>query len=128
MARPKGTEMLQNARLRRARAFVQAAWGGSACGDAATMGAVGGRGGQSTQASTIGVRMTAMPSTVRGTAQEKPSQPVRATMAGVTMMLPLLAPFSARLIAMPRFAWNHRPRMVTMAATLVAAQPNAISR
>jgi hypothetical protein len=39
-----------------------------------------------------------------------------------------LAPFSAKLIASPRFAVNQRPRMVVIAATPMPAQPNAISR
>ena len=44
--------------------------------------------------------------------------------AGVVVKL---APFSARLIAMPRFLSNQRPSVLVMAPRLVPAQPNASS-
>ena len=39
------------------------------------------------------------------------------------MMPPVLAPFSARLMARPRFSWNHMPRMLVIAASVSVAQP-----
>ena len=40
-------------------------------------------------------------------------------------MPPKLAPFSARLIAMPRFLSNQRPSVLVMMPRLVPAQPKA---
>ena len=43
------------------------------------------------------------------------------------MMPPKLAPFSARLIAMPRFLSNQSPSVLVIMPRLVPAQPNASS-
>ena len=45
-------------------------------------------------------------------APEKPKWPIAATSSGTPTMPPKLAPFSARLIAMPRFLSNQRPERV----------------
>ena len=60
-------------------------------------------------------------------APENPKLPIAATSNGTPMMPPKLAPFSARLIAMPRFWSNQRPSVVVIMARLVPAQPNANS-
>ncbi|MGY4255149.1 hypothetical protein ACVI1L_002217 [Bradyrhizobium sp. USDA 4516] len=60
-------------------------------------------------------------------APEKPNVPIPATSSGTPTMPPKLAPFSARLIAMPRFLSNHRPSVLVMMPRLVPAQPNASS-
>ena len=51
----------------------------------------------------------------------------RARMLSSAAIPPKLAPFSARLIAMPRFLSNHRPSVLVMAPRLVPAQPKASS-
>ena len=43
-------------------------------------------------------------------------------------MPPKLAPFSARLIAMPRFWSNQSPSVLVMMPRLVPAQPKASTR
>jgi hypothetical protein len=58
-------------------------------------------------------------------APPNPKYPIPATSSGTPTMPPKLAPFSARLIAMPRFLSNHRPSVLVMIARLVPAQPNA---
>ena len=58
-------------------------------------------------------------------APENPKLPIAATSSGTPMMPPKLAPFSARLIAMPRFLSNQRPSVLVMMPRLVPAQPNA---
>ena len=60
-------------------------------------------------------------------APENPKCPIAATNSGTPTMPPKLAPFSARLIAMPRFLSNHRPSVLVMMPRLVPAQPNASS-
>ena len=58
-------------------------------------------------------------------APEKPKYPMPITSKGTPAMPPKLAPFSARLIAMPRFWSNHRPSVLVMMPRLVPAQPKA---
>jgi hypothetical protein len=60
-------------------------------------------------------------------APENPKCPIAATSKGTPMMPPKLAPFSARLIAMPRRWSNHSPSVLVMTPRLVPAQPNASS-
>ena len=52
---------------------------------------------------------------------------IAAVSSGTPMMPPQLAPFSARLMAMPRLRSNHRPSVLVMAPRLVPAQPQANS-
>ena len=47
------------------------------------------------------------------------------TSNGTPAMPPKLAPFSARLIAMPRFLSNQRPSVLVIMPRLVPAQPKA---
>ena len=58
-------------------------------------------------------------------APENPKCPIAVTSSGTPMMPPKLAPFSARLIAMPRFLSNQRPSVLVMIPRLVPAQPKA---
>ena len=58
-------------------------------------------------------------------APEKPKWPIAATSNGTPTIPPKLAPFSARLIAMPRFLSNHSPSVLVIMLRLVPAQPNA---
>ena len=58
-------------------------------------------------------------------APENPNDPIAATNSGTPTMPPKLAPFSARLIAMPRLASNHSPSVLVMTPRLVPAQPKA---
>ena len=60
-------------------------------------------------------------------APENPKRPIAATSSGTPMMPPKLAPFSARLIAMPRRRSNQSPSVLVMTPRLVPAQPNASS-
>ena len=60
-------------------------------------------------------------------APENPKYPIAATSSGTPMMPPKLAPFSARLIAMPRFLSNQSPSVLVIMPRLVPAQPNASS-
>ena len=60
-------------------------------------------------------------------APENPKRPIAATSSGTPTMPPKLAPFSARLIAMPRLLSNQRPSVLVMTPRLVPAQPNASS-
>ncbi|MGY4484480.1 hypothetical protein ACVWWR_003671 [Bradyrhizobium sp. LM3.2] len=55
----------------------------------------------------------------------KPIRPIKVTSSGTPTMPPKLAPFSARLIAMPRFWSNHRLIVLVIIAKLVPAQPKA---
>ena len=61
----------------------------------------------------------------RSSPPEKPKWPIAATSSGTPTMPPKLAPFSARLIAMPRFLSNQRPSVLVIMPRLVPAQPNA---
>ena len=58
-------------------------------------------------------------------APENPKWPIAATSSGTPTMPPKLAPFSARLIAMPRLLSNQSPSVLVMMPRLVPAQPNA---
>ena len=60
-------------------------------------------------------------------APENPNLPIAATNSGTPTIPPKLAPFSARLIAMPRFLSNQSPSVLVMTPRLVPAQPNASS-
>lgn len=60
-------------------------------------------------------------------APENPKRAIAATNSGTPTMPPKLAPFSARLIAMPRFLLNQRPSVLVIMPRLVPAQPNANS-
>ena len=55
----------------------------------------------------------------------KPKAPIAVTNSGTPAMPPKLAPFSARLIAMPRFLSNQRPSVLVIMPRLIPAQPNA---
>ena len=50
-----------------------------------------------------------------------------AVSSGTPTMPPQLAPFKARLMAMPRLRSNQRPSVLVMAPRLVPAQPQASS-
>lgn len=54
-----------------------------------------------------------------------PKCPIAVTSSGTPAMPPKLAPFSARLIAMPRFLSNQRPSVLVTMPRLVPAQPKA---
>jgi hypothetical protein len=55
----------------------------------------------------------------------KPKRPIATTSSGTPAMPPKLAPFKARLIAIPRFWSNQRPSVLVMIARLVPAHPIA---
>ena len=74
-----------------------------------------------------GIITTSMTIAATAIAPENPKRPIAATSSGTPMMPPKLAPFSARLIAMPRFLSNQRPSVLVMTPRLVPAQPNASS-
>jgi hypothetical protein len=60
-------------------------------------------------------------------APENPKLPIAATNSGTPTIPPKLAPFSARLIAMPRFLSNQSPSVLVITPRLVPAQPSASS-
>jgi hypothetical protein len=55
----------------------------------------------------------------------KPKYPMASTSSGTPAMPPKLAPFSARLIAIPRLLSNQRPSVLVIMPRLVPAQPKA---
>ena len=58
-------------------------------------------------------------------ALENPNLPIAVTNSGTPTIPPKLAPFSARLIAIPRFLSNQSPSVLVMTPRLVPAQPSA---
>ena len=75
----------------------------------------------------IGTSNTTMTNAATIMAAGNPKLPIAATISGTPTMPPKLAPFSARLIAMPRFLSNQRPSVLVIMPRLVPAQPNASS-
>ena len=73
----------------------------------------------------IGTISTSITIAVASSAPENPNAPIAATNSGTPMMPPKLAPFSARLIAMPRLWSNQRPSVLVIMPRLVPAQPKA---
>ena len=55
----------------------------------------------------------------------KSKRPIATTSSGTPTMPPKLAPFKARLIAIPRLWSNQRPSVLVMMARLVPAHPSA---
>ena len=70
---------------------------------------------------------TSMVAAAATMAPGNPNLPIAATNSGTPTIPPKLAPFSTRLIAMPRFLSNQSPSVVVMTPRLVPAQPNASS-
>ena len=116
-------DTVRNALLRSAWARICVAEGASAA-DAATV-ALEWRGGRPTKIRMIGTISTTIAIAAAIMAPENPKLPMAVTNNGTPMMPPKLAPFSARLIAMPRFLSNQRPSVLVMIPRLVPAQPKA---
>src|SRR5215471_6452830 len=76
---------------------------------------------------TSGTRSAAKASAVSATAAARPWRWLRAASTGVTRKPAALAPFSAKLIASPRFRSNHNASTVEIAAIVVQTQPQAIT-
>ena len=85
------------------------------------------RGGRPTNSSSTGTSSSITVAAATIIAPEKPNWPIAPTSSGTPTMPPQLAPFSARLIAMPRRRSNHIPSVLVMAPRLVPAQPQASS-
>ena len=132
MASEKAPDTFQKARLHRADARVHSPCGSdpvSSFGGSPVLSAVGARG-------TCAPRMVKATGSISAKTRAAPANmvvvklvaPVRKTRAGTITMPPKLAPFSARLMARPRFLSNQSPKMLLMAPRLMVAQANAITR
>ncbi len=117
------TETLRNATSRSACIRIREADGASAA--AFAIAAVSRPGGWPTNTSTIGTSVTSITTATAVSAPENPNVLMAATSTGTPAMPPKLAPFSARLIAMPRLRSNQSPSVLVMTPRLVPAQPNA---
>ncbi len=86
-----------------------------------------GRAGDSPSSTTGTTTANATPATSID-AEASPRASASHTSAGATVKPATLAPFSARLIAMPRRASNHSAKVAAMAATDEPDQPTPITR
>ncbi|MHC2583299.1 hypothetical protein ACVI1J_004484 [Bradyrhizobium diazoefficiens] len=82
-------------------------------------------GGRPTASRITGTSSTSMAPAVAYIAVANPTWLIMVTSSGTPTMPPKLAPFSARLIAMPRLWSNHRLIVLVIMARLVPAQPKA---
>jgi hypothetical protein len=82
-------------------------------------------GGRPTKIRMMGIISATMTIAAAIMASANPRLPIAADSRGTPTMPPKLAPFSARLIAMPRLLSNQRPSVLVIIPRLVPAQPKA---
>ena len=119
----KATATLRNATSRNASARIRLAEG---IGEAAAADEMAPwTGGCPTKIRITGTIKANITAATSSKAPANPNAAIAVTSSGTPAMPPKLAPFSARLIAMPRLVSNQRPSVLVIAPRLVPAQPNA---